>query len=93
MIGGCKWSEWTEWSECTKTCGGGKEMRVREKLPAMYGACDGPKEEMRVCDNEVCPMETDATSMVMVIGGETSVSRENEHSASVEIIGPNGLCR
>ena len=43
LIGGCKWSEWTEWSECTKTCGGGKELRVREKLPAMYGACDGGK--------------------------------------------------
>ena len=29
----------------------------------------------------------------MVIGGETVVSRENEHSTSVEILGPNGLCK
>jgi hypothetical protein len=29
----------------------------------------------------------------MIIGGETVTSRENEHSTSVEIIGPNGLCR
>ena len=29
----------------------------------------------------------------MIIGGETIASRENEHSNSVEIFGPNGLCR
>ena len=29
----------------------------------------------------------------MVIGGETVVSRENEHSTSVEVLGPNGLCK
>ena len=59
----------------------------------ILGTCDGAAEEISLCENEVCPMETDATSLVMVIGGETSVSRENEHSPSVEILGPNGLCR
>ena len=57
------------------------------------GTCDGAAEEIAQCDNEVCPMETDKTSLVMIIGGETSVSRENEHSSSIEILGPNGLCR
>jgi len=32
--------------------------------------------------------------LIVVIGGETTrENRENEHSTSVEIIGPNGLCR
>ena len=43
--------------------------------------------------NDACPLENDEESLVMVIGGETVVSRENEHSTSVEIIGPNGLCK
>ena len=42
---------------------------------------------------KICPMENDVNSLVMIIGGETIASRENEHSNSVEIIGPNGLCR
>lgn len=57
------------------------------------GTCDGPDAEERACDNDACPLENDARSLVLVIGGETSVSRENEHSKSVEVIGPNGLCR
>ena len=43
--------------------------------------------------NDACPLENDGESLVMVIGGETVVSRENEHSTSVEIVGPNGLCK
>lgn len=42
---------------------------------------------------QVCPLENDDNSLVVVIGGETSVSRENEHSTSIEVIGANGLCR
>ena len=49
---GCEWSSWGEWSECTKSCGGGNVMRMREKLPGI-GSCDGAKEEITVCDNEV----------------------------------------
>ncbi len=92
MILGCQWSEWTDWSTCTKTCGGGVESRVREKLPGL-GTCEGPTSETKACDNEVCPLENDERSLLLVIGGETVVSRENEHSKSVEIIGPNGLCK
>ena len=46
-----------------------------------------------VIQNDACPLENDGESLVMVIGGETVVSRENEHSTSVEILGPNGLCK
>jgi hypothetical protein len=39
----------------------------------------------------VCPLENDNSTLVVVIGGETSrENRENEHSTSVEIIGPAG---
>ncbi|XP_059095761.1 uncharacterized protein LOC131890438 [Tigriopus californicus] len=92
VILGCEWSEWTDWSTCSKTCGGGILTRVREKLPGL-GSCDGESQDSMICDNEVCPLENDEDSLVMVIGGETSASRENEHSKSVEIIGSNGLCR
>ena len=92
VILGCQWSEWTAWSECTKTCGGGNVKRMREKIPGL-GTCEGAAEEITVCDNDVCPLENDDNSLVVIIGGETIVSRENEHSASVEIMGPNGLCR
>ena len=93
VIIGCEWSEWTPWSRCTKTCGGGTEQRVREKLPGLGSCADGNSTDNRVCQNDACPLENDGESLVMVIGGETVVSRENEHSTSVEIIGPNGLCK
>ena len=57
------------------------------------GTCEGAAEEIKGCENDACPLQNDDNSLVVVIGGETIVSRENEHSASVEIIGPNGLCR
>lgn len=57
------------------------------------GTCDGSADELANCENEVCPLENDQNSLVVVIGGETEVSRENEHSKSVEILGANGLCR
>ncbi len=68
------------------------EQRLREKLPGL-GSCDGNGTEIRVCDNDACPLENDDTSLVMVIGGETAASRENDHSKSIEIIGSDGLCK
>jgi len=44
-------------------------------------------------DSPACPLENDLRSLLVVIGGETSVSRENEHSASVEVLGAKGRCR
>ena len=52
QVFGCEWSTWGQWSECTKSCGGGNVKRTREKLPGI-GSCDGAKEEITVCDNEV----------------------------------------
>ena len=40
---------------------------MREKLPGL-GTCDGATEEIKLCENEVCPLENDDNSLVMVIG-------------------------
>ena len=74
VIEGCQWSDWTPWSRCSKTCGGGAEQRVRTQLPGI-GSCDGNATDARRCQNDACPLENDRNSLVMVIGGETVVSR------------------
>ena len=91
---GCEWSEWSDWTSCSKTCGaGGVRTREREKLPGL-GKCEGEALETDNCEDvQICPLENDANSLVVVIGGETSVSRENEHSKSVEIMSSEGVCR
>ena len=39
----------------------------------------------------MCPLENDNSTLLVVVGGETTrENRENEHSTSVEIIGPAG---
>merc|ERR1712223_1642515 len=52
QVFGCEWSSWGDWSECTKSCGGGNVMRMREKLPGI-GSCDGAKEEI-IGSNGLC---------------------------------------
>ena len=91
ILNGCSWAEWAPWTMCSKTCGGGKKSRTREKLPGM-GTCDGDASETVVCaEQEVCPLENDNSTLMVVLGGETTrENRENEHSTSVEIIGTNG---
>lgn len=63
------WSEWTDWGQCTATCGGGTEKRIRDcLLPAarngngtnLYG-CDGDTWEMRNCNEHNCPTWTEWT--------------------------------
>ena len=90
-MNGCQWSNWTPWSLCSKTCGGGTRMRTREKLPGV-GTCDGDATLYGVCaQQEVCPLENDNSTLIMVLGGETTrENRENEHSQSIEIVGSNG---
>lgn len=40
-------------------------------------------EEITLCDNDACPLENDANSLVMVIGGETAASRFRKFSEYV----------
>ena len=49
---------WNNWTECTKTCGGGSQRRLREcnKPPPTGGGkdCEGPNYEIRNCANDFC---------------------------------------
>merc|ERR1712172_34672 len=70
-----------------------QRMIESQKLPGM-GTCDGDAEETVVCsEQEVCPLENDNSTLLVVLGGETAESGENKHSTSIEIIGSSGLCR
>ncbi len=65
-----EWSPWTEWGQCTATCGGGIEKRIRDCLlprtrngngTNLHG-CDGETWEMRPCNEQGCPTWTEWTS-------------------------------
>jgi len=94
VITGCQWGPWTHWSPCSKSCGGGQKSRSRVRIPGKIGTCNGDADVTEVCaEQEVCPLENDNSTLVVLIGGETTrESRENEHSTSVEILGSAGLC-
>ena len=54
----CEWDEFSSWTTCTKTCGGGTQVRQRQvKVPAQFGgeACEGGQAEQRVCNEQGCP--------------------------------------
>merc|ERR1711971_1102023 len=77
IMNGCQWVEWAPFSVCSKTCGGGRKTRTREKLPGM-GTCDGDAEETVVCsEQEVCPLENDNSTLLVVLGGETAESGDD----------------
>ena len=59
-----KWTEWTDWTQCSATCGGGVQKRVRDcVLPKNnqgsndFG-CVGDTWEMRPCNENKCPVWT-----------------------------------
>ena len=53
----CRLSGWTSWSSCTKTCGGGTQMRGRSVLrPEQHGGEACPKlQETNECNTKECP--------------------------------------
>ncbi len=67
-----EWSDWTEWTQCSATCGGGVQKRIRDCLlpePSTrdsdngsndYG-CTGDPWEMRDCNENDCPVWTEWT--------------------------------
>jgi len=57
------WNEWTEWTECSLSCGGGIQQRIREcTLPKQADfQCDGEGTEQRVCNTQSCPVWTEWT--------------------------------
>ena len=58
------WTEWTDWTQCSASCGGGVQKRVRDCiLPKNSGSndygCAGEPWEMRSCNDKDCPIWTD----------------------------------
>lgn len=55
------WTIFTAWSDCSVTCGGGTETRLRActaPLPTNGGAsCVGDSTESRSCNEDVCPTD------------------------------------
>ena len=53
------WEEWTDWSECTASCGGGQQIRSRNKQVEKYGGdpCEGLAQEVKPCNTHFCPSE------------------------------------
>ena len=53
------WGSWLKWSECSKSCGGGTETRLRlcdSPAPAHGGKdCGGESSEERKCNTNPCP--------------------------------------
>ena len=51
------WSQWSSWSECTKTCGGGMQIRQRECLEeqAFEVDCAGDVKQLQNCSTDPCP--------------------------------------
>ena len=54
----CVWAMWDMWAECSKTCGGGVQVRTRkvEKREENGGEiCNGLSTEQNKCNVESCP--------------------------------------
>jgi len=51
----CVWGEWEPWSLCSATCGGGKQVRVREVVEQIPGQCPGPSSMWGECSFSDCP--------------------------------------
>ena len=53
------WSKWGDWSKCTKTCGGGLQVRERTcSNPSPKGnglKCPGTGEQSQACAEVPCP--------------------------------------
>ena len=76
------WTEWTGWSDCSLTCGGGTQQRIRDcVLPKSDDLfCDGENKEVRSCNTDKCPVFTDwsdwSACTVSCGGGKKVKTRE-----------------
>mmetsp|Transcript_52282 Transcript_52282/g.114761 ORF Transcript_52282/g.114761 Transcript_52282/m.114761 type:complete len:800 (+) Transcript_52282:93-2492(+) len=55
----CVLGEWSGWSQCSKPCGGGSQMRIRdvEQEPQYNGIPCGETQESRMCNQDKCESE------------------------------------
>ena len=49
----CSWSAWGGWSQCSRSCGGGRQVRVRQ---GGGRDCRATDRERRVCHQASCPV-------------------------------------
>ena len=60
------WSRWGAWSQCTRTCGGGRQSRMRSctNPPPSAGGrdCPGSRAQSRICNRNGCSGKTLVTS-------------------------------
>ena len=52
------WLAWDEWSECSVTCAGGKQRRIRQCSDPLHGGelCVGTDVEFKPCGDGHCPV-------------------------------------
>ena len=60
-IADCIWGSWSEWSTCSKSCGGGTQLRVRRvaNSETKGGKCVGEPSEEQDCNTDICPAGID----------------------------------
>ena len=60
----CKVSNWSDWSACTKTCGGGTQVRKKEVIkPAKNGGKEcGVLAETQQCNTQACPVNCEVST-------------------------------
>ena len=53
----CIWESWRDWSTCSKTCGGGTQIRGRRvaSFETKGGNCNGEIAEQQECNTDLCP--------------------------------------
>uniref|UniRef100_A0AAV2KAH4 Brain-specific angiogenesis inhibitor 1 n=1 Tax=Knipowitschia caucasica TaxID=637954 RepID=A0AAV2KAH4_KNICA len=52
-----RWHSWTTWGSCSKTCGGGAQLRQRVCEGPFFGGdpCNGDNREQKRCNEKRCP--------------------------------------
>eukprot|EP00927_Polykrikos_kofoidii_P074288 TRINITY_DN70278_c0_g1_i1.p1 TRINITY_DN70278_c0_g1~~TRINITY_DN70278_c0_g1_i1.p1 ORF type:complete len:457 (+),score=69.05 TRINITY_DN70278_c0_g1_i1:105-1373(+) len=55
----CSWFEWQEWTDCTRTCGIGEKLRVRDMKTKnnQFGVCPGSGVDTASCFVRHCPVD------------------------------------
>ena len=53
----CVWGPWSTYSTCSKSCGGGRKSRTRQKdvQEKNGGLCEGTGVDKTSCNTENCP--------------------------------------
>jgi hypothetical protein len=87
----CRVSGWEPWSRCSKSCGGGKQTRVRRVIDrAAHGGlpCTAPLTEIGPCNTAVCPMDACKVTAWGAWTTCTATCGGGEHSRTRAFVNP-----